>query len=550
MKKKLSDIIVPALKREFPQSPTWKAFAQWWLLTKGLDSSGTAKENFLVDGSKDGGFDVIAWPMPGFNEKDIYAIQSKYYKSMPNIKNLDRFLQAINAVRGPRRIFNDWLDTVSDSLRNHYEHLREQRKYARFVLITTAKLHEKNVRYLKQQNIEVHDRDSIRRLFHFYECGQTPRVDLLKFQPLSKVIQITKTDKVRMWTFSVHLKEIAKAFQNHRNLLFAGNIRHALSGGSANQVRKGINDTLLKHPEEFIFSHNGITVVAQGIKKQNKSIVLYEPSIVNGAQTVTFIGQKWLHKIDKKNASVFIRLIEVLPGVAFETLETDVAIRSNTQNKVPLSDLIVNEPRLVDLQRHLLRKQIYLERKKGEKPPFPPSFRITKERLVQLFSCLEKELGPTAPKRLQELFKSRDHNAVDMIRSYVNEKKINEVVALIWLDNIMQKVINGFAQPVMKRRGKLAYFAIYTTTVHALRKANAWNKLTTSLSSAENYSDEVYRVPLIRLIKRIRSFMLSCSKRAKKNEPAFYKNKEQTNNAVRKVTKKVRRMAKEIYKLR
>ena len=540
---------MPALKREFPQSPPWKAFAQWWLLTKGLDSSGTAKEDFLVDGSKDGGFDVIAWPMPGFNEKDIYVIQSKYYKSMPNIKNLDRFLEAINAVRGTRRIFADWLDTVSDSLRNHYEHLREQRKHARYILITTAKLHEKNIKYLTQQGIEVHDRDAIRRLYHFYERGQTPRVDLLKFHPLSKVVLITRTDKVRMWAFSIHLKEIAKAFQNHRNLLFAGNIRHALSGGGANQVRKGINDTLMKHPEEFIFSHNGITVVAQGIKKQKKSIILYEPSIVNGAQTATFIGQKWLHKIDKKNASVLVKLIEVLPGVAFETLETDVAIRSNTQNKVPLSDLIVNEPRLVDLQKHLLRKQIYLERKKGEKPPFPPSFRITKERLVQLFSCLEKELGPTAPKRLQELFKSRDHNAVDMIRAYVDENKINEVVALIWLDNLMLKVINGFAQPAMKRRGKLAYFAIYTVTVDALRKAHAWHRFITLLSSVENYSNESYRELLTRLIKKTRYLMLSYSKRAKKNEPAFYKNKEQTNAAVKKVTKKVRRTAKEIHKL-
>lgn len=369
---------------------------------------------------------------------------------------------------------------------------------------------------------------------------------MLKFHPLSKVVQITKTDKVRMWTFSIHLKEIAKAFYEHRNLLFAGNIRHALSGSGANKVRKGINDTLLKHSEEFVFSHNGITIVAQGIKKQKKGITLYEPSIVNGAQTVTFIGQRWLHKIDKKNAAVLVKLIEVLPGVAFETLETDVAIRSNTQNKVPLSDLIVNEPRLVDLQKHLLRKQIYLERKKGEKPPFPPSYRITKERLVQLFACLEKELGPTAPKRLQELFKNQNHNAVDMIRSYVDENKINEVVALIWLDNILQKVINGFAQSARKRRGKLAYFAIYTATVHSLRKANEWNKLATLLSSAENYSNEVYIEKLTRLIKKAVFFMLTYSKKAKRNEPAFYKNKEQTNEAVKKVTKKIMRIARNI----
>ncbi|MBM4146940.1 MAG: hypothetical protein FJ240_11850, partial [Nitrospira sp.] len=372
----------------------------------------------------------------------------------------------------------------------------------------------------------------------------TPRVEKLSFTATSKVLPITKTDKVKMYVFSVHLKDFAQAFQKHGNLLFAGNIRYGLKGENAGKVRDGINDTLSEHDEEFIFSHNGITMVSQKLSRNGKRITLFEPSVVNGAQTITYIGQKWLKKIDKTKAEVLVKLIEVRPQASFEELETDIAIRSNTQIKVDFSDLIVSEPSLVTLQKHLLRKHIYLERKKGDQAPSSALLRITKERLVQILACLNKELGPTAPKRLQELFKK--HHAVDLIRNYVDENKVNDIVGLIWLYDLIRRVINSFANKTSRKRGQIATYAIFTATANALKKAGIWNSIVSQLATQEDYLNFEKNEDVEMLIKACRGYMLKISKKARRNEPAFYKNREQTQEAINKVLKKIMKTARNI----
>jgi hypothetical protein len=397
---------------------------------------------------------------------------------------------------------------------------------------------------LLRKDIEVYEGKNIRQLLKFYNKGQTPRIEKLTFTPTSKVMLITETDKVKMYVFSVHLKDFAQAFKKYDKLLFAGNIRYGLKGQIAKQVKDGISDTLSKHDEEFVFSHNGINMVTQRLTKKGKNVTLFSPSVVNGAQTITYIGQKWLKKIDKTKAEVLVKIVEVLPQVSFEELETDIAIRSNTQIKVDFSDLIVSEPSLVTLQKHLLLKRIYLERKKGDKPPLSISLRITKERLVQILACLNKELGPTAPKRLQELFKK--HNAVDLIRKYVNENKVNEVAALIWLYDLTRRTINGYGNRTSKRRGQIASYAIFAATATALKKVAVWQSLVKQLSMQEDYSGFERNGSVKMLIKSCRGHMLKYSKNASGNESAFYKNKEETNEAVRKVVKKITRFARSI----
>lgn len=545
MRGSLFEELVPILKQEYPGMKMWKSFAQWWLLAHGLDFMGKEKD-YCVDGSGDGGFDILAWPLPGFNDEYIRVIQSKYYKSSPNLSNLSRFVEAVDAIKGSRPQFNLWIDTVSDKLRPSYVKLREKNSSGRvkFVFITTATLKKEVKRFLEKMNIEVNERDDIRKLMNSYKRGHTPRIEKLYFTPTSKVLQITQTDKVKMYVFSVHLKEFAKAFHKHDNHLFAGNIRYGLRGENASKVREGINHTLLEHDKEFVFSHNGITMVAQQLTRIGKKITLIKPSVVNGAQTISYIGQKWLNKIEHTKAEVLVKLVEVCPQASFEELETDIAIRSNTQIKVDFSDLIVSEPSLVTLQRHLLRKRVHLERKKGDQPLSTVLLRITKERLVQILSCLDKQLGPTAPKRLQDLFKK--HNAVELIRHYVDENRVNEVIALIWLYKLLIEVNNGYANQKSRKRGQIAAYAIFTSTVNALKKAKKWHPLVHQLAAQEDYWNFDRNAEVEGLIKACRGHMLRFSKRAKRNEPAFYKNKEQTNEAVKKVTKKIMKIARNI----
>ena len=540
--KSLYDEVVPILNQEYPGVKEWKSFAMWWLLAHGLDYRGQEKD-YLVDGSGDGGFDVLSWPLPGFNEDAIHIIQSKYYRNPPTLAQIERFLEAIDAVSGSRKEYDLWLDTVNDNLRITYENVRARyfKGKVRFIFISTATLSVAARSALKARDVEIYEKDEVRRLLRFFIKGQTPRVEALTITPTSKLVRITKTAKVDMHVFSVHMRDFARAYKQYGNLLFAGNIRYGgVKGANAAIVRNGIDDTLTEHDDEFVFSHNGITVVCQDIKRvSKKKIKMFEPSVVNGAQTITYVGQKWQHKIDSTDAEVLVKLIKVQPDASFEELETDIAVRSNTQIKVDLSDLIVTEPALVTLQKHLMRKRIHLERKKAEQTPFATAIKIKKERLVQVFSCLDSSLGPTAPKKLQELFKK--HDAVDLLRSY--ETRIPDVVALVWLDWLVLQTIRTFGKKASIKRAKTASFAIFAAVAKALQKAHVWNKVVNEVYGGENYHDYERNESISELIIDCRNYMLTQSAKQKKNEPAFYKNKSETDNLVAKTIKKFSKSA-------
>ncbi len=543
----LYDEIVPVLDQEFPGVPKWKSFAMWWLIAHGLDYRGRGK-NYFVDGSGDGGIDVIAWPVKDFEDDRTYVIQSKYYKNKPGLKQVQRFIEAINALSGPKQDYDKWLDSVDDKLRLTYNKLRAKtlKGKVKFLFITTATLSASARNGLFDCDVDVLENVEMRRLLHFYKRGQTPRVSSLIITPKSKPITITKTEKVQMMVFSVHLKDFAYAYKKHDNDLFAGNIRFGgVKGSNSARVREGINHTLSEHDDEFVFSHNGITVVCQGVKQIGKKIKLFEPSVVNGAQTITYIGEKWLNNISNTRAEVLVKLIKVQPNASFEELETDIAIRSNTQIKVDFSDLIVTEPALVTLQKRLVMKKIHLERKKGDHAPFVTILTIKKERLVQIMSCLKTSLGPTAPKKLQELFKK--HDAVELIRSYVDNNKISDVVALIWLDWLVTETIKSYGQNTSIKRAKIAGFAIFTAAAKSLQKASVWSRLVNHVNAQENYKTFDKNTEVKGLIIACRNYMLSRSSKQKKNEPAFYKNKSLTEDLVSRTINKFYKKAEKIY---
>jgi hypothetical protein len=94
----------------------------------------------------------------------------------------------------------------------------------------------------------------------------------------------------------ISASDVAKWYSDHGNNLFSGNIRHFL--GERSDVNNGIADTLQNSPDNFWYFNNGITLIAEGFKRQaigsaDKSVGIFEckgVTIVNGAQTV---GIRW-----------------------------------------------------------------------------------------------------------------------------------------------------------------------------------------------------------------------------------------------------------------
>ncbi|MGE0171176.1 MAG: AIPR family protein [Oligoflexales bacterium] len=530
------------LKKNYPEDKPWLAFAKWYLEARGFDMTGD--ENQLVDGAHDGGIDVIATPRNG-DTKKIYVIQSKYVRGTPQSVSLVRFASAVEALTSSSsRVFEDWLETVHERHKRQYKRLRTNRKFLEFILITTARLRPQDHRSFKKIGVTIEDQAPIRNLFISFVQGQTPRVEKVRLRSRNRIL-LGKTSDHRLWCYSIQLRELCKAYEKWGDDLFAGNVRHALRNQNASKVKSGIKETLRSRPEEFIYFHNGITVVSKSANYRRGILSLESPSIVNGAQTVSCVGKLNASSISPK-AMVILKLIEVCGETPFEKLETDIAIASNTQNKVDFSDLTVAEPALVDLEKGFRRHLLFLERKRGSTPPFRPYLRISKERLVQLMASVEDEAGSARAKKPQELFKKEDAKA--LLRQYANRSSgLDDAMTLAKLDSVLRGYMS-YELKHTQNRSRIAYFAIFSAYVLALKATGSWRFVRSEFARDVNFKKSEIKDHIKTHIRYAARVMLAISGVAKKNEPAFYKSAETVGAAVQKVVKKLRPLLRSSFR--
>lgn len=530
---KLRIELATTLRKEYPADPQWRGFVKWWLDANGYDYRG--RIDLLVDGCGDGGIDVVARPNPEIGSTEIFVVQSKYFQKSPPLTALKRFMHAASAIRGSRSEFDEWLATVRPELWRTYRNVRSQRRNVRFILLTSARLEEQTARLFRKYEIETFDREKVESLYVSHRNGQTPRVPTITIRAEAPS-KLTDTAAHRLWCAKIQLRSLAAAHGRYGDDLFAGNVRYALRGENPSKVREGIRRTVMNSPKEFIYYHNGVTIVSRGVVHEGNRLTLELPSIVNGAQTVSYIGSRLREKVPS-NAWVLAKIVEVRPGYSFEQFETDIALSSNTQNKVDFSDLTVAEPSLVEIERGFRRYSCFLERKKGATPGFRPQVKITKERLVQLYAAVDRQRGPTYSKGKQLLFK-RDH-ARELLRQYqASAYGIEDSVCLAKLDAICRSYLT-YSSPRTHRRAKLAYFAIFAAFVRALKESGRWNALRKELVHCSNYKSSDFDGYIYSDIRAAAQQMLKKSAAHKKNEPAFYKNKSLVDEAVTTTTRRL-----------
>jgi hypothetical protein len=538
---KLRDV----LTAEYPDDKNWMAFIKWWLAARGFDYRG--QENLLIDGCRDGGIDIIAMPQADIGESKYFLVQSKYVNGVVSLKSLSRFFEAVKALRGQRPVFENWLASVRPVLRPIYERLKPLNRKIDFVFITKSVLTREVSSVCKRLKIQAYGRDEIAELLNAYEHGHTPRVPSVTLDT-SRPVAIAETKTERLWCFSATLRSLAKAYHRHRDALFAGNVRFALKGKDAGRVRTGISETLKERPGDFIFFHNGIAVVAKSLRYQMGKTTLRYPSIVNGAQTVSHLGMLSHHTKIGHNAKALVKLVEVFPNVPFERMETDIAISSNTQNKVKFSDLMVADPDLVTLDRGFRRQSCFLERKKGANPGFQTDTKITKERLVQLLAAIDHSHGPAASKSLQKLFANNGgaNVAQHLISDCINRfNGIEDAVFVAKLDSLCRSFL-WYSQKKTNSRAKIAYYAIFAAYVQALKASGRWPSVKRELMNpgfrTSPIADRIYSD-----IRKTAAKMLKNSRRERKNEPAFYKSKANVSVAVKSVARTMRPIVRNGY---
>jgi hypothetical protein len=345
-----------------------RAFVWWYCETK-FGKPPKGPEIHVTDGDYDGGIDAII-----FDGGLTYVVQSEFcgqifQQKQPTPLSTQKYTQFdtnVSIFRDNTKL-DDYLKSVDSSLHVLYKQTAEkyQKKPNSLVWeITTlhgrSKAAEKRLVNLDSENLHYYDYNF--RLFQLDLEGATPLARPLELNFDQHFNVDDKELNIKSYVVRALLKDFIDYVDQDPNFnIISRNVRNEIKNSPVNP---GITDTYLNHPEEFWYSHNGITIICEKATISGNKILLKGPNIINGAQTIHAV--KYQKKRDPK-AKVLVRVVE-LPSESDNTkaMIDNIIFRTNQQNKIYSFDLKANDPLQVDLARKFLQYKVYYDRRRGD----------------------------------------------------------------------------------------------------------------------------------------------------------------------------------------
>ena len=203
---------------------------------------------------------------------------------------------------------------------------------------------------------------------------------------------------------------------------------------SQKNVDDGIDETIKRQNDKFWYFNNGITIGCNDFRFDGNKIVLYDFSIINGAQTTTKIGKSKL--VDEHNDFPLVCKIVRAKNITGKDAGfiNKISEASNSQKPIKFRDLKSNAPEQKILQTGCdnNKNPLSVEIKRGVTPSnfkrVEKWQRVTNEYLGQLImSCIFQHPGPArnaknsifkVPKTYNQLFmRKHDYDTLyDLVR--------------------------------------------------------------------------------------------------------------------------------------
>lgn len=182
--------------------------------------------------------------------------------------------------------------------------------------------------------------------------------------PLTELVLTESAGGHKMHIGFIRLMDLNRIHKNLGPRFFDNNIRYGL--GESEAVNRAISNALkqivldqTEDPSVFSFNHNGVTLFAERVTKQDDGYQLTAPRLLNGAQTVTTLAgflekNKDNPKFNEgKKAYEEIRVLCKIITDGDQKFVTRVTINNNRQNPVEPWNLHANDLIQLELQDKL-----------------------------------------------------------------------------------------------------------------------------------------------------------------------------------------------------
>ncbi len=325
----------------------------------------------LVDGGKDNGIDAIYYDQQA---KTLFLVQSKWSNSHASAiesGEILKFLQGVqDLVSLKKDRFNEKIQkrwTLIEDALNKLTSVRMVVAYPGSGKVD-ADIQSKIDDFVRSQNdtsdLFFFSALTQRELFqHFVQEAAPPQINLTIRLAHYGLVE----SPLRAVYGQVSAIDVAQWYRAHGNNLFAGNIRNFLG---SSEVNAAIAETLKSEAENFWYYNNGITIIAEDLKRQpiggnDRSVGVFECkniTVVNGAQTVGTIGRTLID--DSSGSFLQARLIVVDDPES--SLGKRITRASNTQNKIDARNFVALDSEQERIRTELLIEKVSYEYREGE----------------------------------------------------------------------------------------------------------------------------------------------------------------------------------------
>lgn len=334
----------------------------------------------VTDGTDDNGIDAIFY---SDIYKTLYLVQSKWNHSgqgEPSLNDMMKFIQGI------KDLLNFKFDRFNQKIIKQKEFLENiisgYGNKLCFILIDTGarkNLSKHSLNLMNDLVYELNDTgdDITSEVAIFEEYNQTKIYDKLGKENsngnVTLEISLSEWGKVEQPYYAIYgmidATEIYDWYSEYKDRLFEKNIRLMLGNTDVNEE---IYKTIKSEPENFWYFNNGITIIVDkyvksslgGSNKNFGTFKLENVSIVNGAQTVSTIGQFKLGKKYLEKVKVNVKIISLSKTpINFGDAVTKT---NNRQNRIENIDFVTHDTEQIRIKKELFIENIHYKLLRGE----------------------------------------------------------------------------------------------------------------------------------------------------------------------------------------
>ena len=407
----------------------WQAFPRWFIQMYYLNPT----DIFHSDGSKDGKIDLFFSTINDGKLKH-HIVNSKFTAKFnqtapPAFYEEIQYFHRVFENQPQRAAFLE--KAVAAELRPHYKKLFKayDEGNAELLFLTNYAKNEGRLAQIDESAIRVIHLDDVLHCIVDDIDGAMPRTKTIELERVSSPLtpDLDGMNVATSIVFARLIDFLRYMESDPYDLLFMRNVRTYLGN---NPVNKAIRETFRTSPEEFAYSHNGITMLCdkQHHDPGSRVLQLENPRVVNGSQT--------LHSIrDVPNPSttarVMVRIITVPPPSGPDigsrsderkAIINNIAVRSNQQNPIKKWDLVSNDDFQMELFRHFRQREFFYERRNKEWQQRQKQLKgdgIAKgtsiRQLTQWMACYywqKKGLGPASARQPGQLFEGNAYQEI------------------------------------------------------------------------------------------------------------------------------------------